>query len=68
VAVHDRGKPSSKGVRLEFTNVAPTPDEHIRLTLDLSRLSPGQHELTLSVQDAMSGQTVTTNRILDIVR
>ena len=66
IAVHERGKPNKRGVTLEYTRVAEQPDEHVRLTLDLSRLGDGQHELTVTIRDDVTGAEVRTDRVLEI--
>jgi hypothetical protein len=67
IAVHERGKPNKRGVTLEFTRTAEQPDEHVRLTLDLSRLGSGQHELTVTIRDEVTGAEVRTDRVVEIV-
>lgn len=68
IAVHERGKPSKRGVTLEFTRTAAEPDERVRLTLDLSRLGKGQHELTVSLRDEVTGAEVRAERVVEVVK
>jgi hypothetical protein len=68
IAVHERGKPNKRGVTLEYTREAERPDEHVRLTLDLSRLGNGQHELTVTIRDEVTGAEVKTERVVNVVK
>jgi hypothetical protein len=53
-------------VAIEFSREADRPDAHVQLTLDLSGLDTGLHEVTVVVKDEVSGAEVQAERVVEI--
>jgi hypothetical protein len=53
-------------VAIEFSREAGRPDVHIQLTLDLSRLKPGLHDVSVVIRDEVTGNEVKTERVVEI--
>jgi hypothetical protein len=60
------GNRNAEQVAVEFSRVADRPDAHVQLTLDLSRLGPGRHVVTITVRDEETGAEVKTDRVVEI--
>jgi hypothetical protein len=66
ISLRERGKRDGGRVAVEFSREADRPDAHVQLTLDLSRLKPGLHVVTLVVKDEETGAEVRTERVVEI--
>jgi hypothetical protein len=66
ISLHERGKPEAGRVAIEFSREAGRPDVHIQLTLDLSRLKPGLHDVSVVIRDEVTGNEVKTERVVEI--
>jgi hypothetical protein len=60
------GNRNAEQVAVEFSRVADRADAHVQLTLDLSRLGPGRHLVTITVRDEETGAEVKTDRVVEI--
>jgi hypothetical protein len=66
ISLRERGKPKGGRVAIEFSREADRPDAHVQLTLDLSGLDTGLHEVTVVVKDEVSGAEVQAERVVEI--
>jgi hypothetical protein len=66
ISVHKRGKPEKGRVAIEFSREADRPDAHVQLTLDLSRLKPGLHDVTVVIRDEVTGAEVRSERVVEV--
>ena len=66
ISLHERGKPEKGRVAIEFSREADRPDTHVQLILDLSRLKPGLHEVSVVIRDEETGAEVRTERVVEI--
>jgi hypothetical protein len=66
ISVREQGERDEGRVAVEFSRTADRPDTHVQLTLDLSRLKPGLHVVTLVVKDEETGAEVRTERVVEI--
>jgi hypothetical protein len=66
ISLHERGERDKGRVAIQFSREADQPDTHVRLTLDLSRLKPGVHEVTVVIRDEKTGAEVRTERVVEV--
>lgn len=66
ISVYERGKPKQGRVAIEYSREAERADAHVQLTLDLSRLKPGLHEVSVVIKDEVTGAEVRTERVVEI--
>ncbi|HET7604093.1 MAG TPA: hypothetical protein VFK36_13805 [Gemmatimonadales bacterium] len=66
ISLREWGKRDEGRVAVEFSRTADRPDTHVQLTLDLSKLKPGVHEVTVTIRDEETGAEVRTERVVEI--
>ncbi len=66
ISIRPRGQDAKGRVAIEFSRVASQPDAHMQLTLDLSRLKTGLHEISVVIRDEVTGAEVRSERVLEI--
>lgn len=66
ISVREWGKRDDGHVAVEFSQTADRPDVHVQLTLDLSKLTPGLHQVTVTIRDEETGSEVKTARVVEI--
>ncbi|HEX6991695.1 MAG TPA: hypothetical protein VF151_07410 [Gemmatimonadales bacterium] len=66
ISLRERGKPKGGRVAIEFSREADRPDAHVQLTLDLSGLKPGLHEVAVVIRDEVTGGEVRSERVVEV--
>lgn len=66
ISVREQGKRDEGRVAVEFSRTADRPDTHVQLTLDLAKLKPGLHVVSVVIKDEETGAEVQTERVVEI--